>query len=193
MIGKNIIRRLKQSNVSKYPAKTKDRVNKLWKTASRSQKKAIEQMAGTSRATIYRVYKKGNISAKLVVPMAMIFNVNPYYISGDSEEIGCCTDEIVMEYISKLGYGEMAENEIEKEKRRLTKEKIEKAREEAGMDSNFVLRTAVSRDDADFTINADDLTLEELQLLMHSMLIRERAGIEPAVENAAKLRALLLS
>ena len=191
MISENIVRRLKQSNISKHPEKTKRRVMKLWKAASRLQKRLIEQMAGTSRATIYRVYKWGNVSAKLVVPMALKFNVNPFYITGEVDEIGECTDGLLMEFLVKLGYGEMVE--IENDKRRLTREKIEQAREEAGKDNNFLLSSTILRNDSDITIKSDDLTLNELQLLMHSMLIRERAGIEPAVENAAKLRALLLS
>jgi hypothetical protein len=38
-----------------------------------------------------------------------------------------------------------------------------------------------------------DLSLDEMNLLMQSLLLREKAGIEDASQKAGKLRALLLS
>ena len=189
MINEGIVKRLKQTNVSKDSEKTKTRVNELWKSASKSQKNAVEKMAGISRATIYRVYNTGSISAKLVIPMAKNFNVNPQYLTGETNETGECTDEILVEYLTELGYGHIIGPEIDKEKRRQAREKGKQARVELQKDEEPELQSPAPA----AVVNAADLTLADLHLLMQSLLLREKAGIENAVEKAAKLRALLLS
>lgn len=185
MISERTIKRLKQSNVSVDGDKTKVRVNELWKSASKSQKNAVEEEAGISRATIYRVYKTGSISAKLVVPMAQNFNVDPNYLTGKSNEASTCSDELLIEFLTELGYTKIMTTEAQKGKRRGAKQKTEPAGTEAAPVANDVYDTA--------QLAAGDLTLADLHLLMQSLLLREKAGVADAVDKAAKLRALLLS
>ena len=165
-IVERIVKKLKQTNVSVDSEKTKKRVSELWKAASKAQKHAIEELAGISRATIYRVYNTGNLSAKLAVPMAREFNVDPYYLIGKANTPKECTEELLVKFLVELGYGKL----LEKEK----KAELIKPAETAN-------------------ISPEDLTLADLHLLMQSLLLREKAGVEDAVLKAAKLRALLLS
>jgi len=179
MINERIIQKLKQTNIAVNPEKTKVRVHKLWKSASKAQKSAVEEAAGTSRATIYRVYNTGSISAKLVVPMAQTFNVDPHFLIGKTDEENECNDSILLNFLSSLGYSKLLGTEIEKTKKPIKEKIAEKA-----------LPPVESAPPA---ISASELSLSDLHLLMQSLLLREKAGVEEAVQKAAKLRTLLLS
>ena len=93
MLDANFIQKLKQTNISIDGAKTKERVEKLWKVAATEQKEAILELAGVIAATIYRVYRTGSISAKLAVPLAQTLNVNPFFLTGQEDKPGEFSDE----------------------------------------------------------------------------------------------------
>lgn len=182
MIDENVIKRLKQTNVSVDPAKTKKRVYELWRSSSKAKKRTIEETAGISRATIYRVYNTGSVSAKLAVPMSQNFNVDPYYLIGEADVSNECTDEILIAFLKGLGYEKVLNDEFERrEKAAAMQNELNTAEQETRLSNSFP------------EIGASDLTLSDLHLLMQSLLLRERAGVEDAVEKAAKLRGLLLS
>ena len=174
MINERIIRKLKQTNISENPGKTKARIRELWKTSSKSKKHIVEETAGVSRATIYRAYNTGSVSAKLVVPMAQNFNVDPYYLTGKTDQIGECTNEKLVKFLTGLGYGNLLNTEAEKRP--------------GGAFSNVPEMLPNSSD-----FNVEDLTLADLHLLMQSLLLREKAGVEEAIKKVAMLKALLLS
>ena len=180
MINEKIIKKLKQTNISVDAEKTKVRVLELWKAASKAQKLAVEEAAGISRATIYRVYNTGSISAKLVTPMAQSFNVDPNYLIGKTNASGECTVEILISFLTELGYGDLLKPGIERAKRLAAKEKAMAAEEPKVVVPAPAVHTA-------------ELTLADLHLLMQSLLLREKAGVEEAINKAAELRALLLS
>lgn len=183
MINPKIIKKLKQTNITENSEKTKLRVRELWKASSKAQKHAVEETAGISRATVYRVYNTGSISAKLVTPMSQNFNVNPRYLTGQTDIKGECTDEILIEFLTELGYGELLKPEIEKEKRRLMREKAMAAKASAQEQAEMLIPA----------VKAEDLSLADLHLLLQSLLLKEKAGIPDAVNKAVKLRELLLS
>lgn len=184
MISEKIIKKLKQTNITNDPEKTKVRVHELWKASSKAQKHAVEEAAGISRATIYRVYNTGSISAKLVVPMAQNFNVDPNYLTGGSNAKGECTEELLLEFLTKLGYEKLL-TDIEKGRKR-TKGKAQAIDQiENEIDDMETSEAPVD--------GAGGLSFEDLSLLLQSLLLREKAGVEDAANKMAKIRALLLS
>jgi len=180
MIDERLIKQLKQTNISKNIAVTKERINEIWKSATKMQKSRVELISGVSRATIYRVYNNGKISAKLAVAIAKVFNVDPYYLTGMSNKLSRCTDQIIYKFLTDLGYKNLPI----------------KANEETGEEAEAVSDTAIPESKAPSVavakINAD-LTSEDIQTLIQSLLIREKAGVKSAVDKMAKLRELLLS
>jgi len=194
MINERTIKKLKQTNISEDTDKTKVRVHQLWKASTKAQKQAVEEAAGISRATIYRVYKTGSVSAKLVAPMAYNFNVDPNYLIGKSDTAGECTDEILNEFLKDLGYGKLLASEPIKAKKR--KEKTFNTTTDT---TTGTTKKAEKQESAELSfaaapsIKPEELTLADLHLLMQSLLLREKAGVEDAVNKAARLRALLLS
>jgi len=175
MINERVIRKLKQTNISENPAKTKARIRELWKTSSKAKKHIVEETAGVSRATIYRAYNTGSVSAKLVVPMAQNFNVDPFYLTGKTDQAGECTSEKLAKFLTGLGYGNLLSVEAEKHP--------------AGAFSAGMPEMASGSSE----FNVNDLTLADLHLLMQSLLLREKAGVEEAIKKVAMLKALLLS
>jgi len=180
MIDTNVIQRLKQTNISHDVEKTQKRCNELWKAASRSQKHAIEEDADVARATLYRVYKTGSISAKLTVPMAQHFDVDPDYLIGATDEPGKCTDEKLEGFLKNLGYDYLFP----------FKTGTENAKSVENLD-DAEIDDIISNIDSDST--AADLGIDDLNLLLQCLLLREKAGVRDAMDKASKLRALLLS
>ena len=188
MINERIIRKLKQTNISTNSEKTKARVHELWKASSKSQKHAVEKAAGISRATIYRVYNTGSISAKLVVPIAQNFNVDPNYLTGKSDIKGECTDALLLDFLTNLGYEKLLAD-VDRGKRR-AKDKSPAIGTISGMTDEEIEYVKTSEASA---INNEDLSFEDLSLLLQALLLRERAGVEAAADKMSKIKALLLN
>ena len=180
MINERIIKKLKQTNISANEDKTRVRVRDLWKISSKAKKHAVEETAGISRATIYRVYNTGSISAKLVVPMAQNFNVDPNFLIGKIDRPGECTEEILVDFLKDLGYEKLLAAEAEKQLLAEQKQEAAPVEEAVYTESNE-------------SFSAADLNLADMHLLLQALLLREKAGVEDAVIKVAALRELLLS
>jgi len=107
MLSASLVQKLKQSNISADGEKTVERLKKIWKSASSAQKKAIEELAGVGQRTIYRVYNTGSISAKIAASVSQTLNINPYYLTGESDEMSGSSDQIINEFLVKLGYKDL--------------------------------------------------------------------------------------
>jgi len=105
MYPASFVQGLKQGNISTDGEKTKARFKAAWKAAAAKDKNAILSAAGVIHNTIYRAYNTGRISAKIVVPCAQVFNIDPLYLIGESDEKGECNDETMRALLERLGYG----------------------------------------------------------------------------------------
>ncbi len=182
MLNQATIKQLKQSNISRDGDKTKERVEALWKAASAQQKQAVKSLAGVATQTVYRVYNTGSISAKMTVAFSQALNVNPFYLTGESDERGECSGNALRELLQKHGYRKLlAEREIAEKKvtRKLKVEAAEPAEDAAS--------TQVG------AAEAVQLEAAELQVLLGALVLRAKAGVPGAAENLATLTRLLLS
>jgi hypothetical protein len=196
-----IITQLKQTNVSADAEKTKARVAEAWKNASKDDKAAVATLAGVNQSSVVRTYKSGNISAKLVVPLTQTLNVNPFYLTGEADEFGESSAELLKEFLVKLGYGSLAAKKVpakRKYERRAKSEvnpvvaKSAEPIQEVEVAVEPVVESAkISVDDGAQSL-ADTLTNDEAVLLLQSVLLKAKAGGKYA-EFAAKIKTLLLS
>ncbi len=126
MYNADFIQHLKRSNISVDGEKTKERVEKMWKSASNEMKTQIQQDADCSRASIYRIYTTGAVSAKMVIPFAQKLNVNPYYLTGEIDENSGYTEETIDRFLRDKGYSKLLDssNIAEKPKKRAYKKKV---------------------------------------------------------------------
>jgi len=118
MFDAAFIQQLKQTNISIDDEKTKERVKELWNTTSKEEKQTIESLAAVARATVYRIYTTGSISAKLAVAIAQTLNINPYFLTGEADEQGECTDELLDDLLKKHGYEKKLAAERKKQRRK---------------------------------------------------------------------------
>ncbi len=114
-IGIEFIQKLKKSNVSRDGEKTKLRFQQLWRDASRAQKSKVLEDADVVRATIYRIYGTGAISAKIVIAASQAFNVSPFYITGDTDEPGVYSYDLARNFLLGLGYEKLVRSQLPEE------------------------------------------------------------------------------
>lgn len=212
MLSADIIQKLKRTNISADAEKTMQRVKELWKTASGEEKDAVEKSAGVTRPTVARVYGTGSISVKLAVPIAQTLNVSPFYLTGESDEQGECTEESLAEFLKEYGYEELLAEQARMDKKlaRKNRARPEQPKEtEAEIEERFdremrgalekeaeqlktEWETGAGRPDPDTQTLIETMTEEDLILLMRAVLLRAKAGGKHA-ELALQLKLLLLS
>jgi hypothetical protein len=108
MLTAENIKSMKQTNVSVNGDLTIKRVKELFKAASKEHKLAIESLATVKRVSIQRVYSTGNISAKIAVAIAQTLNTNPFYLTGETDKRGACTNDTLGEFLNAKGYKGLA-------------------------------------------------------------------------------------
>ncbi|MHB1154702.1 MAG: hypothetical protein ACYCWE_02890 [Eubacteriales bacterium] len=148
MYNADFIQHLKRSNISVDGEKTKERVEKMWKNATSEMKTQIQQDADCSRASIYRIYTTGAVSAKMVIPFDQKLNVDPYYLTGETDENNGYKEETIDRFLRDKGYSKLLNGSAiaEKPKKRAYKKKVvpENQPEEA---SNAASSEEVAKDD----------------------------------------------
>ena len=81
MYSKELYNKLKQTNVSKDPEKTKERVKAVWAMLDKQQKQEVFNISDLKKATLERTCRLGNISAILATALAEISRIDPYYLA----------------------------------------------------------------------------------------------------------------
>jgi len=120
-----LISQLKQTSISKDIEKTKERVAEAWKAASKDDQNSILTKTNLTRPSLQRVYKTGSISAKVVVVMAQTLNLDPFYFTGEADERGVCSDDLLRAFLISYGYEKLLPAPVEErpKRRRQTKQK----------------------------------------------------------------------
>ena len=185
MINAALIQRLKQSNISKDGEKTSARVQEIWKAASAAEKQAVCDLSGSAKATIYRIFKTGGVSAKLAIALAQVLKVDPLYLTGEADERGVYNEAAATSFLSRLGYDKVL---IEQDKavRRAQREAVREKKETAEPVAAEELPVAKEAPKGEI------VTSEDLQVLLQSLEIRAKAGIPQAKELLRQIKLLLL-
>jgi len=188
MFSDTFIKKLKQTNVSINADKTKSRMSEVWKSASRAQQNAILELSGVARPTVHRAYKVGNISAKLVIPVAQTMNVSPFYLTGEADDRAECTDDLLHKFLKKHNYASLLE---EAPKRKGRKKSAAAKAKKAPKAAKAPAKAAKSAP-VDEPVFDASLTEDEMIILMKSILLRAKTGGKYA-KLAADLKKLLMS
>jgi len=195
MITSALIQQLKQSNISKDGAKTSKRVQKIWKAATSDQKAAVCELSGSAKATVYRIFKTGGISAKLALAMGKVLYVDPLYLTGELDEPGEYTEADAMELLVRLGYNKLLV-EHEKAQRRAQREaaRQQKKEEAAPPAAEAPPEEAAAESKPIKEAPANEIvTNEDILILLQSLEIRAKAGIPEAKELLRQIKLLLLA
>lgn len=212
---------LKKSNLSKAPEKTKMRIAEDFKSQSNAVKNQIEELSGLSRAAIRNAYGSGVVSAKIVLALAQVLDVSPFYYTGVIDEKGDCSKETLTRFLTEHGYDALAGDlqDAEKPIKRKYNRKP-KAESAPQLDTPAATEVAVETEQpvtAESIVPQNDspqepekitisltlsdtpemreaiakLTLDNATLLLNSLFIRAAAGGENAVLCDVVKRILL--
>jgi len=95
--------KLKQTLISDAE-KSQPRLRQLWKNATEIQRKEILDLTGAAASSIDRARRSGRVSAKIVVPMAAVCNVSPFYLIGMTDQTGPCDEDEINAFLEHFGY-----------------------------------------------------------------------------------------
>jgi len=215
------LKMLKQNNISVDAAKTTERAQQLWKSQKNATKADLLALAGCTGPTVHRIYKSGAIHIKLALAFAQTLNINPYYLTGEADEPGEFSDVLLLQLLEQHGYKQLAEElapsapaeeeVVVKPKRKYTRkpksvvEETPAAEPEAEAEvipepepapepePEVVAEPEPVVEPAPAPAVDIDIPEEDLQALLHSLVILARAGIAGAQEKLAAVKGILIS
>jgi len=200
MFTADIISKMKQSNISVDGEKTKLRFKEVWTSAKASEKKEVAALAGVSINSIYRVYNTGSISAKITVALALTMNVNPFYLTGEAEDVGDCSEDIIKALFVKHSYVELWNEHITQQKKAARKAKRESQQAEppqeeisaeAEAEPEMVVEDAKPQASANENASILAMPDEDVMLLVRSLKLKAGIGVPSAVEAVKRLDEIL--
>ena len=183
MVTPELIERMKQVNVSKDKDKTAERVKNAFSSASRKQKHEIESLSGQKRTSIYRVFKTGSLNAKVLLPLAEVLNITPFWFTGESDEMEKCSDTLILSFLDGRGYKNIAS---------LSPKRAKKAAAASGKSARVprkpVAEPAAAADEETVTVSitlsntpkmqdaVKKLDADNAVQLLHALYLRAKAG-----------------
>lgn len=184
------IQELKRTNISVSPDKTKQRVEEFMRPAMIAQKKAIRELAGVSPQVTHSIYASGKISIKMVIAISQTLNLDPFYLTGQSDEPGEYSDAALRELLLKHGYRALvASLELAEAKPKRPYTRRKKPEQEVPSESNV----QQGKKDAEALLPlAAVLSEEDQQALLRALHVRCKAGIVGAKERLDKINQLLI-
>jgi hypothetical protein len=104
MLKSDFFKKLKQTNVSESPKKTTERLKDIWKPLPKPEREEILALCGLKKTAVERAYTTGNVSAKIVAAFAQVLSIDPYYLSGKSDEQRPYDDALLIQFLTELNY-----------------------------------------------------------------------------------------
>ena len=186
MLSAEVIQTMGRKDVSANADLTMERTKEVLKAAKRKQKDEIDALTGLKRVSINRVYATGVITAKVAVAIGQVLNLNPLYLTGDVDEQGVCTDDILISFLTTKGYAKVAQGLAVQKPRGDAENKTDApgVSKEQGNDSPKTGTKAMFSSDfsnsPELAKAADELSLEDAHHLLTSLYIKARAGGDAA-------------
>ena len=195
MITAEIIKTMRQTNVSANAELTKERVKTLIKAASKTQKAEIETLAGLKRVSIARVYATGSISVKIAVAIAQILGIDPFYLTGEADEQGGYSYDVLSSFLAAKGYKNIV-GKAEKPARKSPRKKTDKADVAAAEPTSPVEQAEpqediVKQDVCGAFPDISLMTEEEMIRLIQSLFIQAKFS-ECALKKLSHLKTILV-
>jgi hypothetical protein len=110
MLTKADIKLLKQSNVASDKEKVKQRVREIWFGAGKDRREEVLDLVDVMHSSVQRIYKRGTISAKMVMAFAQVFNLNPNYLTGSSDKKEAYSQAAAVQFLTDKNYKKLIKN-----------------------------------------------------------------------------------
>jgi hypothetical protein len=92
---------LKKANLSIDAQKSRERIAEGYKSASSEVKKAIHALSGLTQNTFYNAFQKGSASPRMVLALAQVLGVSPYYYTGEADKKDALSDDILKKFLAE--------------------------------------------------------------------------------------------
>jgi hypothetical protein len=103
MLTAEQFRTLKKMNASKDQEKSRERIDSDYKATSKKQKDELEALSGLSANSFYNAGKSGGASPKVVLALAQVLGVSPFYYTGKTDEKEPLTDKLINQFLLEIG------------------------------------------------------------------------------------------
>ena len=190
MFDATLIQKLKRNNISIDSENTMSRVKGLWKKANKEQRDSILELSGLTKVSVERVYKTGSISIKLVIAIAQTLNVNPHFLTGESNDAGNCTDDDLNNLLLNHGYEDLANEKKKADRKAARLAKKQAAQVEEPEPENDVIPVEEAPIKSDYTL--EPLSDENILALVNALRIKTELGNLNAKETLAQIQKLLV-
>jgi hypothetical protein len=97
---------LKKMNTSKDKNKSSKRIDEDYKATSKAQKAEIEALSGLNVNSFYNAGKTGGASPKVVLSLAQVLGVSPFYYTGQIDEKEPVDDKSINQFLIEIGANE---------------------------------------------------------------------------------------
>ena len=116
MLKPEFIKSLGKKNISENPEATQQRIRAVWQYADRETREEIFELADMTKVSVERAYKTGGVSAKVIVAIGQVLNIDPLYLIGMSDDKGTFDNIKVMKQLNEWGF-EVGKNDVLRQKR----------------------------------------------------------------------------
>lgn len=177
MIDRRIVTQMDSKDVSKNQDITKERFEKLWKGASNKTKNQAVKVGGYKDTRTFTNAKgSGHLSVRMVVSLAITFDVDPFYLTAEKDTAGKLTEENLNQFLEAHNFKYLLEDKCGNRKKEL----------------DSYIKGVIANIDEDFMESMDAVSEDELSTLLRSILIKYKAG-NVSKEKMDLLKVLLLA
>ena len=137
----------------------------------------------------------------MAIAFAQSLNVNPFYITGETDEPGECSEAVIRELLLKYGYqklvAEIEWSEAKQAKRKYTRHETPEPEEAPAdaliEDDQIPVEEPQPEPVAQLPPCSGALTAEDLQQLVVALYVQAKAGIPSSKEKLDQIKLIMLT
>ena len=103
LFDREFISRLGTKSLSRNEALTKERAVSAWDNAEKEKQQELYNLADVKYSIPYRVRKTGAITTKMTIAYSQVFNLDPYYLIGATDENAGYTYDSAKKLLLEIG------------------------------------------------------------------------------------------
>lgn len=175
MLPKSVISKLNSSDVSVDNSKTANIVDDLLKNATKKEKKECMKIGDyASLRSFNNCQNNGKISCRMLLCLSQVFNLSPYYISGQQNEPEPLNKEQITQFLNENGFKDYAD--------------LDKVKEQVLI--NYI-KKAIEKIDNNKLEKINKLKTNDILTLIESKIVEAKINSEE--DNSLKLIKIILA
>jgi len=104
MLKAEFIQGLGKKNISNNAELTMERIRATWQKLDNAKRNEIFALGDMKKVSVERAYKTGGVSAKVIIAIAQVLDIDPLYLIGESDEKGTFDTSNIVKRLADWGY-----------------------------------------------------------------------------------------